>query len=52
MLVRLGYCHPSVCLLGVLTYSTMMLSSRAHYSVDIVLAWWALAVAHAYAPTV
>ena len=52
MLVRLGYCHPSVCLLGVLTYSTMMLSSRAHYSVDIVLAWWALAVAHAYAPMV
>ena len=50
MFVRLGYCRPSVCLIGVLAYSAMMLSSRAHYSVDIVLAWWALAIAHAYAP--
>lgn len=50
MLARLGYCHHAVFLLGVPAYSVMMLSSRAHYSVDIVLSWWALAVAHAHAP--
>lgn len=42
---RLGYCPRWAALLGVGLYSAAMLSTRAHYTVDIVLAWWALALA-------
>ncbi len=36
--------------LVVVVYSLAMISSRGHYTVDVVLAWWALAAAEAYWP--
>ena len=48
-LARLGYWPKWMVPTGVIIYSAMMLSTRAHYSVDIILAWWALAIARAFA---
>lgn len=49
MLASLGYITQSRALLITALYSASMLSTRAHYSVDIILAWWALAASHAWA---
>ena len=46
MLVKLRYVPGWAMPVGVALYSAAMLSTRAHYSVDIILAWWALAVTH------
>jgi hypothetical protein len=46
MLANLGYVTQELALLITALYSVSMLSTRAHYSVDIILAWWALAASH------
>jgi len=43
---KMGNFEPWVVVPCVLFYSLAMLSTRAHYSVDIVLAWWALAAVY------
>ena len=46
MLVRLSYLRMRTCLALVVLYSVLVISTRAHYTVDVVLAWWALAAVH------
>jgi len=48
MYVKLGYFPAWVVPVGVFIYSVMMVSTRAHYTVDMILAWWALAVANGF----
>lgn len=49
MLSRLGYLNIWVALVSTTVYSLMMISTHAHYTVDVVLAWWALIVAESFA---
>ena len=49
LLASLGYVSNTLALLGIALYSVSMLSTRAHYSVDIILAWWAVAASRLFA---
>jgi hypothetical protein len=48
--VILGYLDAYAVPIGVALFSYAMLCSRAHYTVDVVLAWWALSVVYAISP--
>lgn len=45
MACNLGFAPRSLHVPFIVLYSLGVISSRAHYTVDVVLAWWALLVA-------